>query len=249
MAQASKSGRNPINRSETNSASGMDPVLTRLRKVPGRCSREGIPMALVMVRAIRALARRMGADTGRLPKDNLFILRSGAAWVALLLIFGKISLFSVNCLQAAEKDTVLPGSGIHYPGGFDPNTVGEIRGKVYGYTVPASGPIQFHLDSGKETYIVLASPKWYWEDLGAPMYEGTEVRVRGSKSMGNDGRLYIIAQEMWILPSGKTLVLRDDNGFPLWKGPKAGTRGSQGGFGSPQKGIGGGPGGMGRGRR
>ena len=167
----------------------------------------------------------------------------------LLSLLGVSILFLPWPAQAQEKDIVLPESGIHYPGGFDPNTVGEVRGKAHGVYQSPGGPIQFRLEAGRETYVVLATPSWYWNDLGAKVSDGTEVRVRGSKSLGKDGNLYLIAQQMQVLSTGKTYAFRDDDGYPFWKGPRTGTQGSKGGFGSPQKGIGGGPGGMGKGRR
>jgi hypothetical protein len=196
-------------------------------------------------------ARRTERDTVRRPAGKFpFVLGGRATLVSLLLpvFWGFISLLAYPA-RAEEGDTTLEGSGIHYPGGFDSNTVGEVQGRAYGYAQPGSGPVRFRLDSGKETYTVLVSPRWYWSDLGATISDGTEVWVRGSKSLGMDGNLYIIAQELRVRPSGKLLVFRDDSGHPLWKGPKMGAGGSQGGFGSPQRGMGGGPGGMGRGRR
>jgi hypothetical protein len=172
------------------------------------------------------------------------------AWSILLLsLLGASFSFLPPAVQAQEKDIVLPESGIRYPGGFDPNTVGEVQGKTYGYSQPTGRPIQFRVESGRETYIVIASPSWYWNDLGAKILDGTEVKVRGSKSLGKDGNLYLIAQEMRVLSTGKTYSFRYDDGYPLWKGPRTGAQGSGGGFSSPQKGIGGGPGGMGKGRR
>lgn len=150
--------------------------------------------------------------------------------------------------QAQESDTVLEGSGIHYPRGFDPNTVGEVRGKVYGLSVPERGPVRFRLETGRETYTVLASPKWYWNDLNVELFDGAEIRVRGSKTLGQDSNLYIVAQQIRIGSSGRPMELRDVDGSPLWKGPKAGGMGAPGGFGSPMRGGGGmgnGPGGMG----
>ncbi len=170
------------------------------------------------------------------------------AWsLLLLLLWGMILL--PGDLQAQEKDIVLPGSGIHYPGGFDPNTVGVVQGRAYGYARAEAGPVRFRLESGRESYEVMASPQWYWNDSGAKIPDGTEIEVRGSKSLGKDGNLYLIVQEMRVLSTGKTYAFRDDDGYPLWKGPRVGGAGSGGGFGSPQKGIGGGPGGMGKGRR
>jgi hypothetical protein len=208
-------------------------------------------MAPAMVRAMPALARRTERDTVRRTTGKFpFAFRSRAILVSLLLLvfWGVPHLLSLP-VQAQEKDTTLEGSGIHYPGGFDPNTVGEVQGRAYEYAQPGSGPVRFRLDTGKETYTVLASPRWYWSDLSATISDGTEVWVRGSKSLGMDGNLYIIAQEVRLRPSGKLLVFRDEDGYPLWKGPKMGAGGSQGGFSSPQRGMGGGAGGMGRGRR
>ncbi len=207
-------------------------------------------MALVMVRGMRVAARRMAAATGHPPRGEVFFAAcSRAIWTALLLgLFGAVSLWPPIPARAQEKDITLEGSGIRYPGGFDPNTAGEIRGKAYGFTQPESGPVYFRLDSGKESYTVLVSPRWYWSDLGETLTDGAEVQVRGSKSLGKDGNLYVIAQEMRLVPSGKTLVFRDESGYPFWRGPRMGTGGS-GGFGSPQRGMGGSGGGMGRGRR
>jgi hypothetical protein len=167
----------------------------------------------------------------------------------LLLFFPAVFLpLAPGTAQAEEKDTVLEGSGIHYPGGFDPNTVGEVRGNAYGLSVPESGPVRFRLETGRETYTVLASPKWFWKDLKAELPDGVEIRVRGSKTLGQDSNLYIIAQRIRIGSSGRLMDLRDGDGFPIWKGPKAGVMGAPGGFGSPMRGGGGmgsGPGGMG----
>lgn len=182
---------------------------------------------------------------------NLTIPKIGGAGLsALLLLFWGITFLppALETAQAQESDTVLEESGIHYPGGFDPNTVGEVRGKAYGLSVPERGPVRFRLETGRETYTVLASPKWFWKDLSAELPDGTGIWVRGSKTLGQDSNLYIIAQKIRIGSSDRSMVLRDDGGFPLWKGPNAGGMGVPGGYGSPMGGGGGmgsGPGGMG----
>ena len=208
-------------------------------------------MAPAMVWALEVLDQRMEPVTVRPHRGReIFIVPGRVGFPALLFFLCWMGLLlAVNPSQAEEKDTVLAGSGILYPGGFDPNTAGEVRGKAYGYQQPESGPVLFHLDSEKETYTVLASPASYQQDLGGKIPDGTEVRVRGSKTLGKDGKLYIIAQEIKILPSGETLAFRSEDGTPLWKGPRMGP---QGGFGSPSRGMGGmgsGPGGSGRGKR
>jgi hypothetical protein len=160
-----------------------------------------------------------------------------------------ILVFPSMTLAANEKDIVLSESGIHYPGGFDVNTVGDVQGKASGIHVPERGPVRFQVSTGRETFTVLASPPWYWQDIGGNTVEGKRVQVRGSKTLGKDGNLYIIAQDVRIIDSGKTLTFRDEGGFPHWRGGPMG--GGRGGFGSPMRGDGAGrgAGAGGRGRR
>lgn len=185
-------------------------------------------------------------QTGRGVKTG----RNRAALSALLLGFLFVPLFPAGAVLAAGNGTVLEGSGIRYPGGYDPNTVGEVRGTARDVDRPERGPMSFRLESGKETYTVLVSPSWYWEDLRTEIPEGAQVSVRGSKTLGRDMGMYIIAQEIRVLSSGQAWVFRDEKGYPLWKG-QGGGMGVGGGSGSPMlRGGGGkGPGGMGgRGR-
>jgi len=182
-------------------------------------------------------------------------LPRGAALLALPLLFW-VTAFLPPVLQTAhaeEGDVVLQGSGVHYPGGFDPNTVGEVQGKAYGLAQPQHGPVRFRLEAGNDTYTVLASSGWYWKDLKAQLPDGSNVLVRGSKSLGNDMQLYIVAQKIRLADSGRSLVLRDEAGKPLWKGQAGGASGTQGGFmggsGSMGSGFGGMGGGMGGRRR
>ncbi len=176
----------------------------------------------------------------------------GAAWSALLpgFLCALLLLPAVGTALAAGNGTVLEGSGIRYPEGYDPNTVGEVRGTARGVDRPDRGPMRFRLESGKETYTVLVSPPWYWEDLRTEIPDGAEVSVLGSKTLGRDLRMYIIAQEIHVVSSGRVWAFRDEKGFPLWK-VQGGGMGVGGGSGSPMlRGGGGkGPGGMGgRGR-
>lgn len=200
---------------------------------------------------MRGYVRRTGRVTARPRTDDNQIGRSVRAAIAALTLlnFLLILVFPTTVL-AADDDIVLPGSGIHYPGGFDLNTVGDMRGKAYGIHVPESGPVRFQVATVREIFTVLASPPWYWQDLKGNAIEGKEIQVRGSKSLGKDGNLYIIALEVKIIESGRILAFRDEDGFPLWRG---GTHrgGARGGFGSPMRGegIGHGVGAGGRGRR
>jgi hypothetical protein len=180
---------------------------------------------------------RMGPDMVRLLKDSKsYLITCRTASAVLLSLF--FVLFCGIPAWPEEKDNVLEQSGIHYPDGFDPNTVGEVRGKAHGLLFAAIGPVRFYLTSNKETYTVIVSPRWYWEDLGIKIADGEEVRVTGSKSLGKDGNLYIIAQEIRIPAQNKSFIVRNDTGRPMWKRTGQGSTGTQRGFG-----------GMGRGRR
>jgi hypothetical protein len=190
----------------------------------------------------------MGPDvahvrTGR----NPIATHSRAALAALLCLCFWAACFLPVPWAAAEEETVLPQSGIRYPDGFDPNTVGEVQGKVSDLVLPERGPVSFNLTGERETYRVLSCPAWYWGDVSEEIADGTEVRVRGSKSMGKDGNLYIVAQEIDVVASGKCMVFRSEHGSPVWKGSRRRGAGPGGGFGSPM-GRGGG-GGMRHGQR
>ena len=165
----------------------------------------------------------------------------------------KISVVFIVLLMAllvpqgapSAEDALLERSGIRYPEGFDLNTVHEIQGKVRGFTMPEQGPVSFSLSAKRETYTVFASPRWYWDDLKVSLGEGAEVRVLGSTTLGRDGHLYLVAQELTVLDSRKSYSFRASDGTPLWKGPRIGSGG---------RGVGGshqmrGGGGQGRGRR
>ena len=155
----------------------------------------------------------------------------------------------LNVELAKAEDMILTGSGIHYPRGFDTNTVDSIRGKAFGIYYPEKGPVQFQLQSQSETFTVLSSPKWYWKDLGEKISDGIEVEVHGSKSLGKDGKLYIIAQEIRIFSSGESLFFRTEDGIPLWSGTLRRKRSLQRQHGSSHRGTGGMKGGTGNMKR
>ena len=187
------------------------------------------------------MARRTGGRKSAMPR--------GAALSALpLLLLAIVFLpFMLRTALAEEVDVVLRNSGVRYPGGFDPNTVGEVQGRAYGLAQPQNGPVRFRIDAGNETYTVLASPGWYWKDLKPQLSDGSNVVVRGSKTLGNDMQLYIVAQKIRLQGSGQILVLRDDAGKPLWSGQAGGSTGMRGGFIGGGGSMGGGFGGMGGG--
>ena len=214
-------------------------------------------MALEMGQETPVLARKTGPGMARDRDKKPFSNNSRSRTATAVLLLASLCCFLPMPFQslaiASEKDVVLEESGIHYPGGFDPNTVGEVRGRAYDLSRPESGPVRFLLvSSDREKYIVLASPAWYWNDQQVRFPDGMEVWVRGSKTMGKDAKLYLIAQDMRILSANQTYDFRDKEGMPLWRAGRSESWGGRGGFGSPcgsRGGSGGGFGGGGRGRR
>lgn len=154
------------------------------------------------------------------------LLMTGGAWSALLISVAACFLFFALPFAEAAGKGIIESSGIRYPEGFDPNTVGEVQGTVTSFEHPDEGPVWLSLDTEQGTYIVILSPRWYWDDLGADIGHGEELSVVGSKTMGRDSKLYIIAEEMRILSSGRELSFRLEDGRPLWRGngPGSGVR-------------------------
>lgn len=207
-------------------------------------------MGRVTAQATRVFDHRTGRVTARPQIGRKQSVETGRPGLAVLSViaFMLILVFPSMTLAVEEKDIVLSESGIHYPGGFDVNTVGDVQGNASGIHVSERGPVRFQVSTGRDTFTVLASPPWYWQDIGGNTIEGKRVQVRGSKTLGKDGNLYIIAQDVRIIDSGKILTFRDESGFPHWRG---GQMGGRGGFGSPMRGDGAGrgAGAGGRGRR
>jgi hypothetical protein len=178
--------------------------------------------------------------------------KSGFTILTFLIFLTLLFILPFNRLGwAEEKDIILEESGIHYPRGFDLNTVGEVHGKVTHFSRPEKGPVRFQLTVDRDSYTVLTSPSWYWKNNQFKLPEGTEIFVRGSKSFGKDGRLYIVAQEIRIPSSGQNLLFRGKDGRPLWKDHQWSGRETPGGLGSSSDGrggfgAGGGAGGHGR---
>jgi hypothetical protein len=164
-------------------------------------------------------------------------IRNVLSFFLIMFVFSVFG-FTSDSFGAEEKDMILEESGIHYPGGFDPNTVGGVQGKAFQFWKPEKGPVRFKLVTSYETYIVLTSPPWYWNHQSVRIPEGAEVAVRGSKSVGRDGKLYIIAMEIQIVPSGQLLLFRGKDGIPLWKANAKSAPESKGGLGPSTLGSG-----------
>ena len=116
------------------------------------------------------------------------------------------------------RDQTLPGCGICYPGGYDVNTVGDVRGIVVEIQSPAEGPVRVVVVGEGERWVVLASPSWFLKSARLRLAPGDAVVVHGSKTLGADGTLYLVAREIRPPDGAPVAVLRDRRGVPLWSG-------------------------------
>jgi len=143
-----------------------------------------------------------------------------------------VSPLGISSASAQEnREPVLPGCGIAFPAGYDINTVGQVQGKFSELQVPAEGPVRFIVVGEGERWVVLASPAWFWKMSELRFVPGDIVTVQGSKALGADGTLYLIAQEIRPPGTGAAVVLRDRRGAPLWRSDGSGGRMPGGGHG------------------
>jgi len=138
----------------------------------------------------------------------------------LLCLLAAAALSRAGAARAQEKEPemTLPACGISYPGGYDPNTVGVVEGRVGAFTRPERGPVSFRLEAAEGSYTVFTAPAWFWEDRKIAIADGERVRVKGSKTMGADGNLYLVAQEIAVAGAARPVTFRDAQGKPAWSG-------------------------------
>jgi hypothetical protein len=151
----------------------------------------------------------------------------GAGRFAPLVFLLALSVSATSARAAAaqqSRDQVLPGCGVCYPGGYDVNTAGEVRGTVLDFQVPDQGPVRFVVAGERERWVVLAAPGWFWRSAKVRLAVGDPVTVRGSKALGSDGTLYLVARELQHVGEAPVLVLRDRRGVPLWGSGHRGDR-------------------------
>jgi len=137
---------------------------------------------------------------------------------------------------------------------FDPDSLKTVTGKVTRTTTGDAfarfGMAAIEIEAGGKKMLVHIGPAWYLARENFSVKAGDEVKVVGTPvSVGDES--YIVAQS--VTAGEKTLALRDDAGYPLWRGggrfsgrfrgrgPGYG-RGAGPGWGGPCWGSGGGPG-------
>lgn len=109
-------------------------------------------------------------------------------------------------------------SGLDVTTGYDVNTVDTVRGTVI--TPPAKiepgEHTQMTIATGQGIATVILGPWSYWEKQGFTVSSGQEISIVGSRAQGKDGSVYLFAQRLDNKASGKSVILRSENGSPLW---------------------------------
>lgn len=102
---------------------------------------------------------------------------------------------------------------------YDLNQVETLDGEVVSidtYTSPRGISQGVHLlvDTGKETIDVHLAPSWYLQDQDFDIAPEDKIVITGSR-INLNGEPAIIARQ--IERGNETLILRDNNGFPMWR--------------------------------
>jgi len=105
---------------------------------------------------------------------------------------------------------------------FDGGKVETLDGKVISVDANPSRRGNFqgtHLmvNTNKETIEIHVAPSWYLAEQEFEISPQDNLTIKGSR-IKVDGEEAIIARE--IIKGDKTLVLRDENGIPMWRGQR-----------------------------
>ncbi len=120
--------------------------------------------------------------------------------------------------------------GARIDSGYDAKTVLDIRGTVTAVSpVEQSGPVSLILRVESGQYTVMLSPPRYLKRQGFRVESGDGLKIRGSRMLDGQGRVYIVAADVTNEKTGAQIRLRDEGGLPLWS-----RKGQRGGKGFPQ---------------
>jgi hypothetical protein len=112
------------------------------------------------------------------------------------------------------------GSGAPYGRMYDPKTVETVAGAVVdlAFLTPTKGMgqgVHLLLKTDNETISVHLGPAWFIERQDLKIEKGDRIEVRGSRITFQQKPAIIAAE---VKKRDETLMLRDENGFPVWSG-------------------------------
>ncbi|GAB4330787.1 MAG: hypothetical protein Kow0099_01590 [Candidatus Abyssubacteria bacterium] len=112
------------------------------------------------------------------------------------------------------------GRASQYQRMYNPDTVETISGQVLEveYISPMRGMrqgVHLELKYDDETIPIHLGPRWFIENQEIQIEKGDEITVTGSRVTFNEKPAIIAAE---VKKGEDTLVLRDEEGFPVWAG-------------------------------
>jgi hypothetical protein len=129
-------------------------------------------------------------------------------------------------------------SGLDFNQGYDMNSVTTMTGRVVSPPHAGdAGHVVIVIQSGTDMVHLVVGPTQFWKKNGIPVSFNDNITVKGARAQGDDGRLYLLAQKINNLSTGKRTSVRDDLGMPAWSaGYSDSRRMEQGGSMVPQGG-------------
>ena len=149
------------------------------------------------------------------------VARKGTWWrmtvPALALCLVLLVVASAHAFWPFSSDGGDSGSGLDLNKGYDVNTVTSVKGKVITINFEeAGGPVLIELRTSSGAVLLMAGPRRYWSENGIPVQVGDEITARGSLTEGKDGRRYLLAQKLANQRTNEDILLRGDDGVPVW---------------------------------
>ena len=140
-----------------------------------------------------------------------------------LLIMGCLVMLAASSWAQQGKGQGGRGGGMHYGTMWDASSVTTVAGEVTAvekYTPGRGGSsygLRLTVKTDKETLPVILGPAWYIEQQHVAVAPKDQVEIKGSR-ISIQGQPTIIAAE--VKKGDQVLKLRDDQGLPVWSGPK-----------------------------
>lgn len=139
----------------------------------------------------------------------------------LFSLHGAISIAASFLLTGIALASDAGGkSGLDLDRGYDVNTVATVTGKVI--TTPLlterEGVIVEISSTSTEKIHLSVGPSAYWEKHGIPLRLNDDITVKGSKSQGKDGKIYLLVRKLENRTTGSQVEMRNGQGEAAWNG-------------------------------
>lgn len=92
----------------------------------------------------------------------------------------------------------------------------KVKGTVTEVTTGADGIVRLALKSDKGDLNVFVAPEKFLKEMEITFNKGDTLEILGSQVTGADGAPLLLARE--ITRAGDTMLMRDDQGKPVWVG-------------------------------